>query len=74
MRARTLPLFIQSLFRSVFFGRWISTHQGVSILNNTPQLHRYLPSDEIDLFELFGAIWKQKNWSLVARSWRAFWE
>lgn len=30
-------------------------------MNNTPQLHQYLPSDEIDLFELFGAIWKQKK-------------
>jgi LPS O-antigen subunit length determinant protein (WzzB/FepE family) len=30
-------------------------------LNNTPQLHQHLPSDEIDLFELFHAIWKQKR-------------
>ncbi|WP_314530145.1 Wzz/FepE/Etk N-terminal domain-containing protein [uncultured Pseudomonas sp.] len=30
-------------------------------MNNTPQLHQYLSSDEIDLFELFGAIWKQKK-------------
>lgn len=30
-------------------------------MNNTPQLHRYLPSDEVDLFELFGAIWKHKK-------------
>jgi LPS O-antigen subunit length determinant protein (WzzB/FepE family) len=30
-------------------------------LNNTPQLHQHLPSDEIDLFELFHAIWKQKK-------------
>jgi LPS O-antigen subunit length determinant protein (WzzB/FepE family) len=25
------------------------------------QLHQHLPSDEIDLFELFHAIWKQKR-------------
>lgn len=31
-------------------------------MNNTPQLHQYLPSDEVDLFELFHAIWKQKKW------------
>lgn len=61
LRPGRCPLFIQSLSRSVFYGRWISTHQGVLILNNTPQLHRHLPSDEIDLFELFGAIWKQKK-------------
>lgn len=30
-------------------------------MNNTPQLHQHLPSDEIDLFELFHAIWKQKR-------------
>lgn len=30
-------------------------------MNNTPQLHRHLASDEIDLFELFHAIWKQKK-------------
>jgi len=30
-------------------------------LNSTPQLHQHLPSDEIDLFELFHAIWKQKR-------------
>ncbi|MCD7037895.1 Wzz/FepE/Etk N-terminal domain-containing protein [Pseudomonas sp. MAFF 311095] len=30
-------------------------------MNNTPQLHQYLPTDEIDLFELFHAIWKQKK-------------
>jgi LPS O-antigen subunit length determinant protein (WzzB/FepE family) len=30
-------------------------------LNNTPQLQQHLPSDEIDLFELFHAIWKQKK-------------
>lgn len=31
-------------------------------MNNAPQLHRHLPSDEIDLFELFHAIWKRKKW------------
>ncbi|MGY2190685.1 Wzz/FepE/Etk N-terminal domain-containing protein [Pseudomonas pergaminensis] len=31
-------------------------------MNNTAQLHQYLPSDEVDLFELFHAIWKQKKW------------
>ena len=31
-------------------------------MNNTPQLHRHLASDEVDLFELFHAIWKQKKW------------
>jgi LPS O-antigen subunit length determinant protein (WzzB/FepE family) len=31
-------------------------------LNNTPQLHHHIASDEIDLFELFHAIWKQKKW------------
>ena len=30
-------------------------------MKNTPQLHQHLPSDEIDLFELFHAIWKQKR-------------
>lgn len=30
-------------------------------MNSTPQLHQHLPSDEIDLFELFHAIWKQKR-------------
>ncbi len=30
-------------------------------MNNTPQLHRHLPSDEIDLFELFHAIWQRKK-------------
>lgn len=30
-------------------------------MNSTPQLHQHLPSDEIDLFELFQAIWKQKK-------------
>ncbi|WP_339457253.1 Wzz/FepE/Etk N-terminal domain-containing protein [Pseudomonas sp. EA_65y_Pfl1_P120] len=30
-------------------------------LSNALQQHRPLPSDEIDLFELFGAIWKQKK-------------
>ncbi|MCF5327683.1 chain-length determining protein, partial [Pseudomonas lurida] len=30
-------------------------------MNNTPQLHQHLPSDEIDLFELFHAIWKQRK-------------
>ncbi|WP_411380349.1 Wzz/FepE/Etk N-terminal domain-containing protein [Pseudomonas sp. MPB26] len=30
-------------------------------MSNAPQLHQSLPSDEIDLFELFGAIWKQKK-------------
>lgn len=30
-------------------------------MNNTPQLHQHLPSDEIDLFELFHAIWKHKK-------------
>ncbi|MBC3301182.1 LPS O-antigen chain length determinant protein WzzB [Pseudomonas sp. SWRI18] len=30
-------------------------------MSNAPQLHQALPSDEIDLFELFGAIWKQKK-------------
>ncbi len=30
-------------------------------MNNTPQLHQHLPSDEIDLFELLHAIWKQKR-------------
>lgn len=31
-------------------------------MNNTPQLHHHVASDEIDLFELFHAIWKQKKW------------
>ncbi|WP_447892516.1 Wzz/FepE/Etk N-terminal domain-containing protein [Pseudomonas marginalis] len=31
-------------------------------MNNIPQLHQRLTSDEIDLFELFHAIWKQKKW------------
>ncbi|PRA27493.1 LPS O-antigen chain length determinant protein WzzB [Pseudomonas poae] len=31
-------------------------------MNNTPQLHRHSGSDEIDLFELFNGIWKQKKW------------
>ena len=31
-------------------------------MNNTPQLHHHLASDEIDLFELFHAIWKRKKW------------
>ena len=31
-------------------------------MNNTPQLHRQLASDEIYLFELFQAIWKHKRW------------
>ena len=31
-------------------------------MSNTPQLHQYSPSDEVDLFELFHAIWKQKKW------------
>lgn len=30
-------------------------------MNNTPQLHQHLPSDEVDLLELFHAIWKQKK-------------
>lgn len=30
-------------------------------MSNAPQLHQSLPSDEIDLFELFGAVWKQKK-------------
>lgn len=30
-------------------------------MNNTPQLHRHSASDEIDIFELFHAIWKQKK-------------
>lgn len=31
-------------------------------MNNTPQLHPHLASDEIDLFELFQALWKRKAW------------
>ncbi|TFY91247.1 chain-length determining protein [Pseudomonas nabeulensis] len=31
-------------------------------MNNTPQLHPHSASDEIDLFELFHGIWKQKKW------------
>ncbi|WP_455884915.1 Wzz/FepE/Etk N-terminal domain-containing protein [Pseudomonas spelaei] len=31
-------------------------------MNNAPQLHRHLPADEIDLFELFQAVWNQKKW------------
>lgn len=30
-------------------------------MNHTPQQHQHFPSDEIDLFELFHAIWKQKK-------------
>ncbi|WP_431699820.1 Wzz/FepE/Etk N-terminal domain-containing protein [Pseudomonas sp. BR20] len=30
-------------------------------MNNTPQRHQYLVSDEIDLLELFHGIWKQKK-------------
>lgn len=30
-------------------------------MNNTPQLHQLIPSEEIDLFDLFNAIWKQKK-------------
>lgn len=40
-------------------------YQGVRTLNNAPQLHRHLASDEIDLFELFHAIWKQKETVIV---------
>lgn len=31
-------------------------------MNNTPQLHHHLPTDEVDLFELFHAIYKQRKW------------
>ena len=56
-----MPPVYSVVIQGCVFGRWISTHQGVRTLNNTPQLQQHLPSDEIDLFELFHAIWKQKK-------------
>ncbi|SDU95947.1 LPS O-antigen chain length determinant protein, WzzB/FepE family [Pseudomonas mucidolens] len=35
--------------------------EGVPILNKTPQLQSHVGSDEIDLFELFQSIWRQKK-------------
>ena len=63
--ARRVPGRCPCLFklssRPLFQCRTSTTHQGVRILNNTPQLHQQSPSDEIDLIELLHAIWNQKK-------------